>query len=105
MVFIEAGAVWLPPVTRKDDIMSEGIWVYAIGDHMGKVKGEVVGYYEHVRRRAGDRFKIKNEKAFSDKWMSRATQKEASESSEEEQDRAADRSKRKAPSRSNALVI
>jgi len=34
-----------------------------------KVKAKSLGYYGNERRREGDVFVIKNEKAFSSKWM------------------------------------
>jgi len=34
-----------------------------------KVKAKELGYYGNQRRREGEVFEIKNEKAFSEKWM------------------------------------
>lgn len=36
-----------------------------------RVRATRIGYFDHIRRREGDVFTIRNEPAFSDKWMER----------------------------------
>ena len=70
--------------------MSDDIAVVASGEKMGKIPGEVVGYYDHKRRRVGERFVIHREQDFSRRWMQRVTEKEARETKEELADTRAD---------------
>jgi len=70
--------------------MSDEIAVVASGDKLGKILGEVVGYYDHKRRRVGDRFVIHRKQDFSSRWMQRVTEQEARETKEEIADTRAD---------------
>jgi hypothetical protein len=44
-----------------------------VGDKPIRVRATMTGYYGYNLRRAGDVFTIKNEKAFSSKWMERVS--------------------------------
>lgn len=79
---------------------SKQIQVVAIGAKMGKQTGEVVGYYAHKRRKAGEKFTI-YEHEFSARWMERLTAKESREVEEEEHDT---RPRRKRADRQDSVI-
>lgn len=68
------------------------IAVVAIGDHFGKVAGEVVGYLGHRMVKVGDKLRIR-ESQFSKRWMERLTDKVSKEVAEEEADLEADQAR------------
>jgi hypothetical protein len=54
-----------PDRTRKPAVRSGGI----------KVEATKMGYYDHIRRRPGDVFRIAKEEDFSDNWMRRVDER------------------------------
>lgn len=77
-------------VKAKSGSVSGGKFtVVAVGHHFGKVKGEVVGYFNERKVRVGERFQV-TEQQFSKKWMARLSDKEHKQHVEEEEDASAD---------------